>query len=198
MHRFDNSFSFQNVENLCDDDDDDDDHRNNNKNENDPEVAHAPPPYQILYHRMYNGPLITKELKAIAMNIRQKKNIVIVSDATALAGGLDIAKTKGFLNDLLGLFPNNKVLLIPMTVHNVGKNKKPIRWSVVQGRAMVEAYNEQLRAWSRDNENNNNLKVLDTYNLTKFQESQDGTHYLTFNVALSQILLNYIARYAIN
>jgi hypothetical protein len=63
----------------------------------------------------------------------------------------------------------------------------------------VEASNEQLRAWSREHDNHNNRKVLGTYDLTKFQESRDGTHYVPFNVALSQILLNYIiAHYAIN
>ncbi len=73
---------------------------------------------------------------------------------------------------LFGLSPNSKGLLVPMTVHSVGNNKKPKRWSVVQGRAMVEAYNEQLRAWSREQQRGNNknhlvMKVLDTYNLTK-------------------------------
>mmetsp|Transcript_3679 Transcript_3679/g.8474 ORF Transcript_3679/g.8474 Transcript_3679/m.8474 type:complete len:163 (+) Transcript_3679:1096-1584(+) len=120
-------------------------------------------------------------------------SFVIVTDASALHSGLNIRKTRRFLDKLEALLhsASNNWRIIPMTVHHVGPNK-PKEYLPHQGRQAVEDYNQLLRTLA---EKKKNYSLLDTYGITKGMPSYDGTHYPTASVALAQILLLYIRDY---
>jgi hypothetical protein len=177
-----NPTTFANVHNLC-----------RKRKAGNPQQHEPPPSYQIMFLQMNHAPKITQQLQAIANHTRGQ--VVIISDASALHGNLNISLTRDFFSELNQLFRpprHHRLLILPMTVHYVGR-AKPSRFLSTQGNPSVQAYNSALRQWAADN---GGVPVLETYNLTQDLPSRDGVHYPSASVALSQFLLNYILRYA--
>ena len=61
---------------------------------------------------------------------------------------------------------------------------------VLQGDIKVRIYNNKVRRWAKAQ----GLWVLESYAFTKGEFSRDGVHYDDANIALAQLLLNYLAR----
>ena len=191
------STSYKNFDNLCVDSMDD-----------------GTPAYQILYIKEYSDPLSTQlkqKMVDVASNLRQNhRSVIVISDATALAGGLNVTKTKQFWNNLhLTLGPSVPIIMqIPITVHYVGRNKA-VKWLATQGPERVEDYNKKLKEWvhhqqthpiqyhseptSQDATATTKTLPLYTYNLTSTMHSKDGTHYKGVSIACVQFILNYVA-----
>ncbi|CAJ1936891.1 unnamed protein product [Cylindrotheca closterium] len=159
---------------------------------------HPPRTYQIILEQQNNNPKISPMVRQlIANHAKYHSAFVIVTDASALHSGLNIRKTRRFLDKLENLLrlqssSRSSWLIIPMTVHHVGANK-PNEFLEQQGRQPVEDYNQQLRTWVEQKKTN--YRLLDTYSMTQGLPSNDGTHYPSASVALAQILLLYLRDY---
>lgn len=130
-----------------------------------------------------------KGLSSLNQTRPKNDSLVIIHDGSALHTALEWSIVKKEMEAALDIARHLGGDLIPMTVHWPGPNK-PAEFRKSQGVEKVELYHSKLREWSTGHD----VWVLESYQFTKGEWSRDGVHYDDRNIALAQLLMNYLER----